>query len=387
MRPSPNPITMAKRSIVSRAGRAGTGKPPLWLHGGVLLLLLWIGGCSDVAYYWQAGMGQLDILNARRPISEVLEDSEVSDVVKVKLRLVINAQRFGKDVLGMPDEHQFRYYSDIERKYVSWLVVASEAYAVKGYQNCFLIVGCLGYRGFFDKADGDQFAAELAGQGYDVLIRPVRAYSTLGWFDDPVLSSYIRSPDTQLIATIFHEQAHGILFVKGDTAFSESFSTFVEQEAVRRYLQTRGGNGARQLEHYLGLIADQRRFRKIVLRGRKRLERLYASDISRGEMARQKKLQFQSLREDYQKEKKSFKIVSYDGWFERELNNAHLVGIQQYRSWLQAFQGLFERNGRNLESFFAAAVELAELPREKREARLRALENSREEKPVADSRF
>ena len=384
---SPNPITMAERICPRRADRASRGKSPLWLHGSVLLLLLWIGGCSDVAFYWQAGMGQLNILNARRPISEVLEDPEVSDLVKAKLRLVINAQTYGKEVLGMPDEHQFRYYSDIERKYVSWLVVASEAYAVKGYQNCFLIVGCLGYRGFFDKADGDEFAAELAGQGYDVLIRPVRAYSTLGWFDDPVLSSYIRSPDTQLIATIFHEQAHGILFVKGDTAFSESFSTFVEQEAVRRYLQTRGGSGARQLEHYLGLIADQRRFREIVLRGRKRLERLYASDIPRGEMAQQKKLQFQTLREDYQKEKKSFKITSYDGWFERELNNAHLVEFQQYRSWLEAFQVLFERNGRKLESFFAAAMKLAELPREERDARLRVLENGMEEKPIADSRF
>ena len=356
------------------------------LHGFVLVLLLWIGGCSDVAYYWQAGMGQLQILNARRPISEVLEDPEVSEVVKTKLRLVMKAQAFGKEVLGMPDEHQFRYYSDIGRDYVSWLVVASEPYAVEGYQNCFPIVGCLGYRGFFDKADGDEFVAELAGQGYDVLIRPVRAYSTLGWFDDPILSSYIRSPDTQLIATIFHEQAHGVLFVKDDTAFSESFFTFVEREAVRRYLQTQGAEGSRQLERYRDFIGDQQRFRDIVLRGRRRLEQLYTSDIPREEMAAQKKRMFQMLREDYQKVKKSFKIASYDGWFHRELNNAHLVGFQQYRSWLKAFQGMFERNGRKLTQFFAAAAELAELPREERDARLRALENGVEEKRIADSR-
>lgn len=363
--------------------RAIAAGPVLFL----LLLGLSAGGCSEIAYYWQAGMGQLEILNARRPIAEVLEDPEVPEVVKAKLRLIIDAQVFGGDVLALPDEYQFRYYSDIGRKYVSWLVVASEAYALKSYQNCYFIVGCLGYRGFFDKADSEEFAEGLARQGYDVLLRPVRAYSTLGWFDDPVLSTYIRSADAQLIATIFHEQAHGVLFVKGDTAFSESFSTFVEREGVRRYLMKLGDGGRDALKRYLAVNEDQERFRRIVLRGRERLERLYASKIARAEMDRQKLRIFEELREDYQKQKKSFKIASYDGWFDRELNNAHLVGFEQYRSWLKAFENLFQRSGRDFAGFFVLARELAGMPRDKRDARMKSLESGVEDKRIADSRL
>ena len=351
----------------------------------LLPVLLVMGGCSDAAYYWQAGMGQLEIINARRPISEVLQDPEAAQDLKVKLRLVLDAQVFGTANLGFSDDRHFRYYSDVGRKYVSWLVVASDAYAVKEFRHCFLIVGCLGYRGFFAKADADAFSAELAEAGYDVLVRPVRAYSTLGWFDDPVLSTYIRSPDFRLVATIFHEQAHGLLFVNGDTAFSESFATFVEEEGVRRYLVGRGGPDSAQLERYLTLNADQRRFREIVLGGRGRLENLYASQLPRAEMTGEKQRLFALLKADYQKAKKSFKIASYDAWFDRELNNAHLVGFEHYRSWLRAFQAMFDRNGRDFTRFYAAARELAEQPREVRDARLKSLEEETEGGRIADS--
>ena len=381
--PMQSTFGMLSSSPISWLRRAIAGGRNFFL----LVLVLFAGGCSDIAYYWQAGMGQLEILNARQPISEVLEDPDVPEVVKAKLRLVIDAQAFGKNVLGLPEEHQFRYYSDIGREVVSWLVVASEAYALKSYQNCYFIAGCLGYRGFFDKADSEEFAEDLKRRGYDVLVRPVRAYSTLGWFDDPVLNTYIRSADAQLVATIFHEQAHGVLFVKGDTAFSESFSTFVEREGVRRYLKKLGDGGREALQRYLALNEDQERFRKIVLRGRERLERLYASNIAQAEMDTKKQSIFEALREDYQKEKKSFKIASYDGWFDRELNNAHLVGFQQYRSWLKAFENLFQRSGREFAGFFALTRELADMPRDKRDARLKSLESGVEDKRIADSRL
>jgi len=259
--------------------------------------------------------------------------------------------------------------------------VASEAYAIREVPQCFWIVGCLGYRGFFAKEDADGFAEDLAGEGYDVLVRPVRAYSTLGWFDDPVLNTFLQGGELTLVSTIYHEQAHALLFISGDTAFNESFASFVEEEAVRRFLAGEGERGRALLERYAAWNADKRRFRAIVLRGRARLEALYGSDVPRTAMAVEKEQLFGLMREDYQKEKKSFRIASYDGWFDQPLNNAYLVGVQQYRSWVDAFRRLFRREGEDFVRFFRAARALSELSRETRDARLQQLERE----TVADS--
>jgi predicted aminopeptidase len=345
---------------------------PAWAW--ICLALVSLSGCSDVAYYWQAGMGQWEILSKRRSIEEVLADPGVDGDTKAKLEMVLRAQAFGRESLALAEESQFRYYADLGRPFVSWNVVASQAYAIREYAHCFLIVGCLGYRGFFAKPDAEAFAEGLAQEGYDVLVRPVRAYSTLGWFDDPVLNTFLRGGELRLISTIFHEQAHTLLFIKGDTAFNESFATFVEEEGVRRYLAGRGEKGAALLRRYGAWNGDKRRFREIVLTGRRRLETLYASGKAREEMAGEKRRLFEQMREDYQKQKKSFRIASYDGWFDRPLNNAHLVGVQHYRSWVGAFRALFQREGQDFLRFYQAARELSELPRAEREAKLDRLE-------------
>ena len=341
-----------------------------------LALAVLLAGCSDAAYYWQAGLGQWDILSRRRAIGEVLADPQVDEQVKAKLRLVLRVQAFGRERLGLTAASQFHYYSDLGREYVTWLVVASDAYAIKEYQHCYFIVGCLGYRGFFAKEEAGEFAAELAEEGYDVLVRPVRAYSTLGWFDDPVLNTFINSGDLNLISTILHEQAHTLMFVKGDTAFNESFSTFVEEEGVRRFLEQEP-SGAARLTRYHAINEERRRFRELVIRGRERLERLYASGLAQAKLAAEKPRLFLMLKEDYQRERNSFKIVSYDGWFNRKLNNAHLVGMQHYRSWVKAFRVLFDQHGGDFARFYEAVRELAERPKDEREARLKSLEEKR----------
>lgn len=344
-----------------------------------------LSGCSDVAYYWQAGMGQLEILNRRRPIEEVLRDPQVAEAVKSKLRLIQRAQGFGVQMLALPDAGRFRYYADLRRKHVSWLVVAAEAYALKEVKQCFLVVGCLGYRGFFDPAEAKAFAATMTAQGYDALVRPVVAYSTLGWFDDPVLSTYIRTEDLRLVSTILHEQAHRLLFIKGDTAFNESFAVFVAEEGLRRFVRAQagqGGQGTKGLARHLARKAERERFRRIVLRGRARLEELYKKLPPPAERAAAKARVFARLREDYQKVRESFKIMRYDRWFEQQLNNAHLVGFLHYRGRVGAFRALLARHGGDLARFFEAARQLSLLPPAEREARLDALE----ETTLAESR-
>ncbi len=343
-------------------------------RGGLMLLVMGLVGCSELAYYWQAGQGQLEILRKRRSIEEVLADEAVPKEVKAKLSLVLDVRAYGEQALAMPVGEGFKYYADLGREYVSWIVVASEPYAIKEYKHCYLIVGCLGYRGFFKKRDADDFSQGLAGEGYDVFVRPVRAYSTLGWFDDPVLSTYIHSGDLRLVATIIHEQAHAILFVKGDTDFNESFSTFVEEQGVKLFLSNRGEAGKKQLVQYYARKKEERLFRQIVLKGRERLEGMYEKPMPMEKRVVEKARLFELLRQDYQKEKSSFKILSHDAWFEQELNNAHLVGIQQYHSWVPAFKVLFEQEEGDFLRFYRAVEKLAELPQEERETRLKTLE-------------
>ncbi len=349
--------------------------PPILL----LALALLLSGCSEVAYYWQAGLGQLEILRKRRPIEEVLEDPAVAEATKAKLRLVRRAQAFGREELALPEGASFHFYTDLERDFVSWLVVASEPYAFRAFRNCFPVVGCLGYRGFFQRADANGFASGLEGEGLDVWVRPVSAYSTLGWFDDPVLNTTLRAADLQIVATVLHEQAHQVLFVKGDTAFNESFATFVEREGVPRFLRDGGGQSGSQedaqLARYEALHEDRQRFRAILLRGKARLEGLYGSGKPTAEMVAEKTRLFAQMRQDYQNEKGSFKLASYDSWFAQDLNNAHLVGVEQYQSWVGAFQALFDRSGQDFARFYDAAKELADMTPEARRTRLQTLAN------------
>jgi predicted aminopeptidase len=341
----------------------------------LLFAALLLSSCSEVAYYWQAANGQLSIINQRRPIPEVLADPAVSEATKAKLRWVLAVQDYAATDLAEPREGNYKYYADIGRPYVSWLVVAAPPLEMKEHTWCYWIAGCLGYRGFFAKADANALAKELAAQGLDVAVRPVRAYSTLGWFDDPVLNTFLAQEDVDLAATIIHEQAHHRLWVKGDTTFNESFAGFVEREGLRRFAESRRANGGEAMwQRYQALDADRERFTELVLGARKRLIEIYASPLSDGEKRARKQAAIAELRADYQKQRAAFKLVEYEGWFAQPLNNAHLVGIAQYQSRRDAFRALFLAEGGDFARFFTAVEALGKLPQAERDRKLDQLE-------------
>ncbi|HKI97874.1 MAG TPA: aminopeptidase [bacterium] len=339
-----------------------------------LALLPLLGGCSQIAYYWQAGLGQWEILHKREPISEVLADPAVSAETKRKLRLVLSVQDFATKALALPTKGHYTTYADLGRPYVSWLVVATPALSLAEHRFCYPIVGCLGYRGYFAKADAQAEAAELHADGLDTLVRPVRAYSTLGWFNDPVLNTFLAGDDTELIGTIIHEQTHRLYFLKGATDFNESFAVFVEGEGVRRYLSQPGENPA-LITRYEAIRADQQRFLDIVRRGRARLAELYGSDLPDADKRTRKPALFEAMRQDYQKERSSFTLLNYDDWFAQPLNNAYLAGVEQYARHVAAFRALFIESGRDFPRFYAAVEALGALPADEREARLNRLEH------------
>lgn len=331
-----------------------------------------LGGCG-VGYYWQAGLGQWEIVRQRRPIAEVLHDPQVQEQTKARLRLVLEVQEFGSARLGLDPRGQYRTYTDLRRPQVSWLVVAARPYAFESYRSCFPIVGCFGYRGYFARGGADAFAAELRGGGWDVLVRPVRAYSTLGWFEDPVLNTFLEGDPLALMGTILHELAHHHLYLEGDTVFNESYATVVEEEGVRQFLRERRPAEPGLYRRHEALQADRALFLRIVEGGRQRLEALYRSGIPEPELRAEKARRYAALRADFDSQRASFRIAKYQGWFHQPLNNAHLVEIGQYHQRERAFLGLLRREGGEFPRFLAAVAALAAQPKAARDSALDAL--------------
>ena len=301
--------------------------------------------------------------------------------LKRKLKLVEKIRGFAKNHLKIPVSDGYTGYVDLEKSYVTLLVTASETLELKAIQWCFWFVGCQEYRGYFNESDAKSFALELEQQKFDVSIRHVTAYSTLGWlnkswlpdyFSDPVLNTFLLRNDADLIATLIHEMAHQIVFVKNDTTFNESFAVFVEQEGLRQFLiQFKNsdlfeGNDQEIFQWYLDVRKDRNVFRDLIKKTFNKMEIMYSSTLSESEKFQKKQELFDELRENYYSQKNKFKVLSYDNWFEKSLNNTHLLAIKRYTSRVENFSLLFEQNGRNWTAFFEAVRDLANVPKKER---------------------
>jgi predicted aminopeptidase len=335
-----------------------------------LLLAMLLGGCSTLNYYQQLAVGQYKLLQARQPVSQLLADPATPAPLQQRLALAQAARTFASAQLGLPDNRSYRLYADIQRPYVVWNLFASRKFSLAAEQSCFPIAGCVAYRGYYHEAAARAAAARLKQQGLDTYVAGVEAYSTLGWFDDPLLSSMLHGDDQRLAALIFHELAHQRLYVSDDSSFNESFASFVEQQGLRQWLASRG-----ELE--LDPLARHQReqFIALVLASRERLRALYARDLPEAALQAGKQAEFSRLRADYQglREREWAGKGRYDGWINAPLNNAKLLPFGLYERWLPAFAVLFKRAGGDWPSFYQSAEQLAALPRLKRHAALRAL--------------
>ena len=199
----------------------------------VVALTALLSGCQ-VGYYAHLLRGELDLLSRRQSIEGLLAAPQTDAALKPRLALALEARRFASRELRLPDNGSYTQYADLGRPYALWNVYASPEFALAGHEWCYPLLGCMEYRGFYDRERAEAEATRLRGQGLDVAVAGVPAYSTLGWFDDPVLNTLLRGPDDWLAGTVFHELAHQQLFAKGDTSFNESFASFVEEEGLRR---------------------------------------------------------------------------------------------------------------------------------------------------------
>jgi predicted aminopeptidase len=341
-------------------------------------LCLLLGGCGSLRYYAHVAHGQASLLMHRRPIVKVLQDPATDPTLARRLRLAAQARRFASAALALPDNRSYTSYVDLHRPYVAWNVFATPPYSVEALPQCFPIAGCVAYRGYFDQSRARVRAAELKAQGEDVWIGPVPAYSTLGWFADPIVSSMLRWDDDDVAGTIFHELAHQRLYVKGDTAFNESFASFVEQEGLRQWRKARGlpPPGSRDQ-------AMEQGFTALVLDLRERLRRLYASGDDPATLARGKQAQVDAFRRRYAQWRDSRWSGDrrYDAWVEAPINNAKLLPFGLYDRWTGAFAVLFEQAERQWGAFYAAVGTLAEKPEAERTRELEHLAAAKNHAP------
>lgn len=331
-------------------------------------------GCSvSPAYYWQAAGGQFELWRRSQQVAELLADPNTPPELQQRLQLARALRDFASAELALPQGNSYRSYADLQRPAVVWNVFATPALSIRPREWCLPVAGCVAYLGYFSEADARAHAARLRDEGMDVYVGSVPAYSTLGWFDDPLLNTFIRWPETELARLIFHELAHRLLYVKDDTAFNESFASAVEEIGVRRWMAQPGKTGLVEgFERAQRMRAD---FAALVVKYRDELAALYASGLSDDEKRRRKTETIAALRAEYAaiKAGRWGGAAGYDRWFGQDINNATLASVGLYRRWVPAFEQLFAREGGDLARFYAAARRLAAEPQAAREAQLQAL--------------
>lgn len=335
-----------------------------------MLAAVLLSGCSSLSYYSQLVDGQLSLLRAREPVADVIADPSRDPKLRERLRHAQAARDFASRVLHLPDNRSYRLYADLHRPYVVWNVFATDEFSLAPVTHCFPIAGCVAYRGYYSQGGARGDAALQRQTGKDVYVSGVEAYSTLGWFDDPILSSMSGWGDERLSTLIFHELAHQRFYVKDDTEFNESYANFVEQEGTRQWRTAQGlppesQSQARQREQFIQVVLDTR----------ERLKTLYALPLAAAEMRTRKAAEFERLRRDYRQMRDSQwgGDKRYDAWINAPLNNAKLLPFGLYDQWVPAFAAVFKQVNGDWSAFFSAVEKLGHLPIEERKAALQKL--------------
>jgi len=342
----------------------------------LVALLCTLASCSSLNFYTQAVTGQMQLLWNRRSIDVVLADPEVRSEVKDKLILARDVLTFAEEQLGLPVEDSYSSYVDTGKKYVVWNVFAAEEFSAELQTFCYPIAGCVSYRGFFEEAAARDFATGLEQKGYEIFVGGVAAYSTLGWFNDPLLNTFLNRSDEKLAALLFHELAHKVIYVPGDTRFNESFATAVERIALSRWLASR--NQPHAFDMHLAAQARSQAVIRLIGATRDQLREIYRSDDPDEKKREAKHRAIAELQADYQILRDNWRdrearFTEFEFWMQGDVNNARLGTVADYHDLVPLFEKVYAGNGEDLASFFKTCHELTSLAVDERVNRLEAL--------------
>lgn len=359
---------MRRRTLLLMAGLGLIGA------GAVVALALCLGGGCSLGYYAQSVGGHVELMRRSRPVTEWLADPATPTDLRERLALTQRMREFAVQELKLPDNPSYRGFADLKRQAVVWNVVAAPELSLTLKTWCFPVMGCVGYRGYFDRAEADALAAQLKAEGFEVSVYGVPAYSTLGWTNwlggDPLLNTFVNWPEGELARLLFHELTHQVVYVSDDTMFNESFATAVERIGSQRWLDAHGSVRART--EYAALESRRQDFRALTFGYRDKLDALYRSSLGVEDKRRAKADLMLQLRADYAalKATRWGGFAGYDGWFERA-NNAALGVQAAYNELAPDFERLFDEQGHDFERFYERVRQLAALPKDERRATLR----------------
>jgi predicted aminopeptidase len=320
-------------------------------------------------------VGGATLLAKRRPIDRVLARGELPNGERERLLAVAAIRDFARETLALPVGDSYSSYVALGREAVTWNVVAAPELSLTPETWCFPVAGCVSYRGYFHERGARRFAAKLSAKGYDVTVTSAIAYSSLGWFDDPVLDTFLALPEWELAGLLFHELAHRALYVPDDTAFNESFATAVEELGVDRWLAARGDEA--ECQQVEAARREERRFDALRLATRAELAALYASGAGDETKRAGKRRILEAFRVEHRRLRDTGALgPRYDGWLAREVNNADLAAAADYTLWVPAFRALYAEQD-DFAAFLASARQVAALPADERGERLRGLATRR----------
>ena len=339
-------------------------------------VLFWLSGCQSLHYYGHSIKGQWQIISQRQSIPKVIANPHTSAKIVSQLQIIQNIRVFAAS-LGLPTKGQYDTYVDIHRPYAMWSVAATPELSLASKTWCYWGVGCLGYRGFFEQTLAESFEQQLKQEGLDTYLSRVTAYSTLGWFRDSVLSSFINKSENELAELLFHELAHQVVYAKGDAVFNESFADVVAEEGLRRYLVGRP-DGIQQI---VTRKKRQQQFAQLVLDYRQQLHKVYISKLAENDKRTQKINLFRALNQSYQqlKDEQWQGYKAYDAWFE-ELSNAKLNSVSVYNELMPALSAILQAHNNDLPNFYNTCKRLAKLPKTERH---RILNNTNLDLPLS----
>jgi predicted aminopeptidase len=331
-----------------------------------IISLFFLNGCSHMAYYSQAIGGQWEIFTRSQTIENLLTDSETSPPLKQQLASILKMRHFATEILHLPDNGSYTHYADLERPYVVWSVFATPQFAFTPKLWCFPIVGCVSYRGYFSEAPAQALAETLRTEGYDVYVAGIPAYSSLGWFSDPVLNTMLAWPTYQIAGIIFHELAHQKLYIQDDTSFNEAFAMTVEEVGIERWMAQNGT--PEEMAAYQTSQKRHQAFVDLILKTRHELETLYEEQEEGGNRLQAAKTEaFEKLLQDYAELKKQWGGYSgYDNWFAKDLNNAKLLSVVTYQNEVPAFKAMLAEENQDLQRFYERVAQIGALDKEER---------------------
>jgi predicted aminopeptidase len=368
--------------------RTQNKKARRWIIAGLLAIaVLTVSGCKTLNFYRQAAMGEYQILSSEKPIEKIVADTNTPARLKGRLEFVQQLRAFAQTDLKLPVDGHYRKFADLHRPFVVWNVEAAHEFSLEPKSWWYPLVGSLEYRGYFSEPAAVKYGGALRKSGYDVFVGGVEAYSTLGWFKDPLLNTFVFHNDADLAEILFHELAHQRVFARGDEDFNEAFATTVGEEGAVRWLQKHGQQEA--LDRYRAELKRNDQFVHLVMRTRAELASLYEDQrdedgklksthlerrVDPATLRQRKRGVYDRLQQQYAALKTEWGgNTDYDEWFAKDLNNAKLNSVAAYYDLLPAFQRILELNGGDLEKFYVEVKRLADLKRKERREWLKTL--------------